>query len=665
MSVPTITSIAPSSGPAAGGTQVSIAGSGLSSVTSVLFDDTPSPDISSVSDTLLEVMSPAGPVGTTTISVITPNGNAIWFDAFQYLVSVDSVFPVSGPMAGGTSVDIKGSGLLEIHGITFDDTPATNFIVKSDTLITVVTPPAAAAGQATLSFLDLHGNPVYIDFFAFTYEAASAAAANQSGAGAGDGSSSQGTTTQPAKGTDPGTTPTDGAPAKQGTTPDPAKPKQAAPKQSPPDSPPQDPNKQDTPAPGGSDPKSAPKTTTPDPAAPGKGATPAPSDATPPKPSAPPAPTGPTPSPDYIPGGRMIVPEGKTGLGGTAGTGQGFGVGTLMAGGGGSAAPSNLPYYVDPALTGQLVQSLIGLVQNAASPDALEAQNIILRRLALEGDVIGSRIPPPRNISEIGGYINLLATLKEKSIREQAIAGILGVAGPPQPLGWVSNTQPLSMVPVTNDRPPVAAQRSFPLTTLVRSDFVSGVQSALKTLHSYGATLPLTSPSVIVLPKGGTGVPVPSNILLYLGRVLTIAPSAGLINPAADPIALIAPAAPGQDFALAAQVLNAATFKVPPADLQAVECTPTSKTIVPVTQVSVVPIAPILAAAGYYSSAPFPVPANSTVTSWAQLVNTTGLVAGQTELGDELSLLYRQDQIAGSVFAAMLTWKWNGAAFAP
>jgi len=285
--------------------------------------------------------------------------------------------------------------------------------------------------------------------------------------------------------------------------------------------------------------------------------------------------------------------------------------------------------------------------------------------MALEGDVIGSRIPPPRNISEIGGYINLLGTLKEKAIREQAIAGILGVAGPPQPLGWISNTLALSMVPVTNDRPAVAAQRSFPLTTLVRSDFVAAIQSALKTIHSYGATLPLTSPSAIILPKGGTGVPVPTNVLFYLGRMITIAPSAGLVNPPADPIALVAPSTPGTDFVLATQVLTPGTFAVPPADLEAVQCTPTSKAVVPVTQIALVPLAPIFAAAGYYSPAPFPVPANSTVTTWAQLVNTTGLVAGQTELGDELSLLYRQDQISGSVFAAMLTWKWNGTAFAP
>ena len=60
-----------------------------------------------------------------------------------------------------------------------------------------------------------------------------------------------------------------------------------------------------------------------------------------------------------------------------------------------------------------------------------------------------------------------------------------------------------------------------------------------------------------------------------------------------------------------------------------------------------------------------PVPANSTDLSSARLANTTGLVAGVTQLGDELSLLYRQDQINNSVFASMLTWTWNGTAFAP
>lgn len=362
----------------------------------------------------------------------------------------------------------------------------------------------------------------------------------------------------------------------------------------------------------------------------------------------------------------MVVPGGQTGLGTSAGTGVGFGPGTLIPGGGGSTPPSNLPYYTDPDITAALVQTLIGLVQTATSPDAVEAQGIILRRMALEGDIVGSRIPPPRNISEIGGYLNLLSTLKENTMREQTLAGILGVAGPSQPLGWISNTQPLSMVAVPNDRPAVAAQPSFPLSVLVRSDFVAVLQSALKVLHSYGATLPMVSPPAIQLPPGGTSGKMPGSMMtmMYIGRSIMIAPSAGLVSPPSDPILLIPPGGSMTNWTLASQVLNPGTFAVPPMDFLAVQCTPSSQQIIQVNQISVVPLAPILAAAGFYSTSPFPVPPNSTSTTWALFTNVTGLVAGETTLGQELSLLYRQDQIAASAFAASLSWTWNGTAFA-
>src|ERR1700761_6444382 len=61
------------------------------------------------------------------------------------------------------------------------------------------------------------------------------------------------------------------------------------------------------------------------------------------------------------------------------------------------------PYFIDPALTSTIVGSLVNVLSASTSPDAIEAQNILMRRLALEGDVIGSRIPPPRHITQTGG----------------------------------------------------------------------------------------------------------------------------------------------------------------------------------------------------------------------------------------------------------------------
>jgi IPT/TIG domain-containing protein len=640
MSSPMISSITPSSGPPGGGTQVTIAGSGLSSVNEaddILFGSEFASRIVSITDSEVVVITPpASAIGDVDVTLSTVNGFVNITNGFDYMISIDSIYPASGPVAGGTTLTITGSGLLHVTGIEFNDTAATSMTITSDTQLTVVTPPATVASSVDVTFLGPAGTGVYFEMGGYNYVAAAAAPAS-------GGSTAASPTAAPAA-DPPATDPNAAAknPAKDASANNPATadPKTAAPPKTPAAPAPDPPT--DAAPPAAKAPAAAKDPTAKDPAASGT----------------------PTPSGDYIPGGRMLAPDGKTGLGGTDGSAQGFGVGTLMAGGGGSAAASNLSSYVDPGLTGQLVQSLITLVSNATSPDALEAQNMILRRMALQGDVIGSRIPPPRNISEIGGYINLLSTLNENTMRQQALAGILGVAGPAQPLGWISNNQPLSMVAVSNDRPAVAAQASFPLTTLVRSDFVSSVQTALKTLHAYGATLPLTSPSVIQLPLGGTGATIPQPILFYIGRMLTIAPSAGLRNPAADPIAVLAPTGIFTDYFLASHVLNAAVFATPAADLQAVQCTPTSSAIVLLSQVEFVPITPVLAAAGYYSASPFPVPASTAQTAWATFTNTTGLVSGVTKLGDELNLLYRQDLIAGSAFAAMLNWTWNGTAFA-
>ncbi len=325
---------------------------------------------------------------------------------------------------------------------------------------------------------------------------------------------------------------------------------------------------------------------------------------------------------------------------------------------------SSAPYYIDPALTSTIVGSLVNLLSSSTSPDALEAQNILMRRLALEGDVIGSRVPPPRNITEIGGYFNLLGALSEGAMREQALAGILGVAGPTPAQGWISTTMPLSMVSLPNDRPAGAAQPSIPLNFLVRSDFNLALQAALTTLHATGATLPFSGPPVLTLPPAAPGAPMPANVLTYLGRTLSLSTAAALLAPATDPLALIGPTGSTPPFYIAANVLNAGTTPVTPANYTALQCTTTTSTTVALTGASFVPVAPILAAAGFYPAAPLPQPANSTQTDWANFTNTTGLVNGVTMLSDELGLLFSPSVIAASVFAPLLNTVWNGTTFA-
>ncbi len=332
----------------------------------------------------------------------------------------------------------------------------------------------------------------------------------------------------------------------------------------------------------------------------------------------------------------------------------------------GTSSTGSTSYYVDPALSTQIVASLLNLIQTNNSPDAVAAQGILMRRLALEGDVVGSRIPPPKNISEIGGYINLLGTLGETAMREQTLAGILGVAGPSPALGFISG-QPLSMVSLANDRPAGAAQASLPLSVLVRSDFSAAFLSAVASLHAQGATLPCAGPTTLVLPAGRPGAVVPSDLLLYAGRVLNLAASAALsTTPTTDPLALVKPTGSIPPFAIAANVLSPGTVVVAPANYDVLQSGGGTTVITtPTVTMTLVLLAPVLAGFGFYPASPLPTPATTTDPTWARLTNITGLVSGVTVYGDELALLYPPSVIAASALAPVLGYRWNGTAFAP
>jgi hypothetical protein len=326
------------------------------------------------------------------------------------------------------------------------------------------------------------------------------------------------------------------------------------------------------------------------------------------------------------------------------------------------AVPGTTTSTLDPAITSQIVGALIAMIQANNSPDAAAAQSILLRRLALSGDVIGSRVPAPRNITEIGGYFNLLETFGESTMREQTLAGILGVAGPIPSLTSLQ-PQPLSMVSMTNDRPTGAAQASLPLAVAVRSDFIAALQDTLKQLHVSNATMPFAGPTSLMLPAGGPNSTLPPDPLLYLGRVLMLAPSAALQAPGTDPLVIARKAGSVGDFDLWASAQPPGA--VPPDNYEALQVIGTAAVNkVALNNASLVKLAPLLSSAGFYPGSPLPAPTSPTDIAWARLANTTGLVVGTTKLGDELALLYTPSAIAASAFAAALGYTWNGTKFA-
>lgn len=74
-----------------------------------------------------------------------------------------------------------------------------------------------------------------------------------------------------------------------------------------------------------------------------------------------------------------------------------------------------------------LQQCLVKLLENESSSESLAIKNLILRRIAMEGDVMPARIPPPLNITQIGGYLNLMEQLKLSKLQERTLVSILGL----------------------------------------------------------------------------------------------------------------------------------------------------------------------------------------------------------------------------------------------
>jgi phospholipase C len=110
---PTVESIAPTAGPAAGGTAVTILGSGFVGVTSVRFDTARAAGYSTESASSLTAIAPPSAANTANVTVTTPNGTSslTTSDRFRFgPPTISSVTPASGPAAGGTTVTVKGTG---------------------------------------------------------------------------------------------------------------------------------------------------------------------------------------------------------------------------------------------------------------------------------------------------------------------------------------------------------------------------------------------------------------------------------------------------------------------------------------------------------------------------------------------------------------------------
>jgi hypothetical protein len=310
-----------------------------------------------------------------------------------------------------------------------------------------------------------------------------------------------------------------------------------------------------------------------------------------------------------------------------------------------------------------LVTALAGILQASTSPDALAAQNLLLRRLATEGDVFSSRIPAPKNITEVGGYFNLLETLGETVMREQALAAALGVAGP-NPTPGFSPTAPLLYdVQRANDRPAGAAQATIPVQFSVRNDFAVVFDAALKTIHDAGCTLPILSLSR-ALPLAAVGVTPPADLLPFLGRTLDLMPTSALVDPDTDPLAL-AQVTGTTKLEVVARQLDATASNAASVTAQswdAFKCDATTCATVTASR-KYLSLTPILNAGGWYQKAPLAPAKLSQPGAWNHWTNITGLIPNVSIFGDEIRQRITPGELAASSLRDAVMWVWDGQTF--
>jgi hypothetical protein len=182
---PVVSSIAPVSGPGAGGTKVKITGKNLKGATLVnfgipLIESNPAPSFTvNAAGTSITATAPPELSGFPFVSVIvtTPGGTSTNLsDQFSYLApAITKVSPKTGPVAGATKVTITGK-YFQGASVKFDLLPATNVTVNAaGTSITVNSPPGQF-GSAIISVTTPGGTSQSVG--QFTYIAPTITAVN-------------------------------------------------------------------------------------------------------------------------------------------------------------------------------------------------------------------------------------------------------------------------------------------------------------------------------------------------------------------------------------------------------------------------------------------------------------------------------------------------------
>jgi hypothetical protein len=180
---PVVSGVTANSGDNLGGATVVLSGSGFTGASGVAFYSPgtglsyPAFDFTVVSDGVILATTPAGVTGLTNVTVTNPGGTSSTSSGNQFTFTVapaptlSSLSTSSGSTGGGTQVVVTGTGLSNTTEVDFGSVAASDFIINSDTQLTV-SAPAQAAGTIDITVVGLAGNTSLSSVSRFTYTAA-------------------------------------------------------------------------------------------------------------------------------------------------------------------------------------------------------------------------------------------------------------------------------------------------------------------------------------------------------------------------------------------------------------------------------------------------------------------------------------------------------------
>jgi hypothetical protein len=164
-----VTGLSPSTGPAVGGTKVTITGSVLYAASAVTFGTT-SAVFKVTSNSKIVATAPPG-TGTVDVRVTTPAGTsaAVTADKYTYVAApaVTGLSPTTGSTLGGTEVTITGSVFGGASAVKFGTTAAASFSVSSASKIVATAP--AGTGTVDVRVTTPAGTSAVVTADRYTY----------------------------------------------------------------------------------------------------------------------------------------------------------------------------------------------------------------------------------------------------------------------------------------------------------------------------------------------------------------------------------------------------------------------------------------------------------------------------------------------------------------